>query len=61
MNLPNYANAGSMRFAIDHPFNAEIGEVISLMDEDPAVKEIVFPYEIHACRSFPGDSIPEEK
>jgi hypothetical protein len=39
-------------------FNAEIGEAISLMDEDPAVKEGIFSYEIHACRSFPGDSLP---
>ena len=40
-------------------FNAEIDEVKSIMDEDPAVKEGVFVYEIHACRSFPGDSLPE--
>jgi hypothetical protein len=42
-------------------FNAEISGVISLMDEDPAVKQDFFSYEIHACRSFPGDSLPEEK
>ena len=40
-------------------FNADIDEVKSIMDEDPAVKEGVFVYEIHACRSFPGDSLPE--
>lgn len=40
-------------------FNAEIDEVKSIMDEDPAVKEGIFVYEIHACRSFPGDSLPE--
>ena len=40
-------------------FNAGIDEVKSIMDEDPAVKEGVFVYEIHACRSFPGDSLPE--
>jgi hypothetical protein len=40
-------------------FNANIVEVKSIMDEDPAVKEGVFVYEIHACRSFPGDSLPE--
>lgn len=40
-------------------FNADIDEVKSIMDEDPAVKEGVLVYEIHACRSFPGDSLPE--
>jgi hypothetical protein len=40
-------------------FNADIDEVKSIMDEDPAVKEGVFVYEIHAYRSFPGDSLPE--
>ena len=39
-------------------FNANIDEV-RIMDEDPAVKEGVFVYEIHACRSFPGDCLPE--
>jgi hypothetical protein len=28
------------------------------MDEDPAVKAGVFVYEVHPCRSFPGDSLP---
>lgn len=41
--------------------NAEISEVLSQMDEDPAEKEGVFSYEIHSCRSFPGDSLLEEK
>ena len=40
-------------------FNADIDVVKLIMDEDPAVKEGVFVYEIHACRSFPGDSLPE--
>jgi hypothetical protein len=40
-------------------FNADIEEVKSIMNEDPGVKEGVFIYEIHACRSFPGDSLPE--
>ena len=39
-------------------FNAGIDEVKLLMDEDPGVKEGVFVYEIHACRSFPGDRLP---
>lgn len=29
-----------------------------IMDEDPAVKEGVFLYEILPVRSFPGDSLP---
>jgi len=28
------------------------------MDEDPAVKEGIFTYELHPCRSFPGDCLP---
>jgi len=39
-------------------FNASIEEVRKIMDEDPAVKEGVFVYEIHDCRSFPGDCLP---
>ncbi|MCX6668719.1 MAG: hypothetical protein NTV25_02800 [Methanothrix sp.] len=40
-------------------FNANFDEAKSIMDEDPGVKEGVFVYEIHACRSFPGDCLPE--
>lgn len=39
-------------------FNASIEEVQKIMDEDPGVKTGVFVYEIHPCRSFPGDSLP---
>jgi hypothetical protein len=39
-------------------FNATVEEVKKIMDEDPGVKAGVFDYEIHACRSFPGDSLP---
>ena len=39
-------------------FNAPIEEVQKIMDEDPGVKVGVFVYELHPCRSFPGDSLP---
>jgi hypothetical protein len=39
-------------------FNTGISEVKKIMEDDPGVKEGVFVYEIHACRSFPGDSLP---
>ena len=39
-------------------FNADVEEVKKIMDEDPGVKAGVFVYEIHASRSFPGDSLP---
>lgn len=39
-------------------FNAPIEEVKKIMDEDPGVKAGVFVYELHGCRSFPGDSLP---
>jgi hypothetical protein len=42
-------------------FNANIHEAKSIMDQDPAVKEGIFVYEIHPCRSFPGDRLPEEE
>jgi hypothetical protein len=42
-------------------FNATVEEVKKIMDEDPAVQAGVLIYETHACRSFPGDSLPKEK
>jgi hypothetical protein len=39
-------------------FNAGIDRVRAIMDEDPGVREGVFVYEIHPCRSFPGDCLP---
>jgi uncharacterized protein YciI len=39
-------------------FNASVEEVQKIMDEDPGVQAGVFVYEIHASRSFPGDSLP---
>jgi len=40
-------------------FNAPVEEVQKIMDEDPGVKAGVFVYEVHACRSFPGASLPK--
>jgi hypothetical protein len=40
-------------------FNGTVEEIRKIMDEDPGVKADVFVYEVHACRSFPGDSLPE--
>jgi hypothetical protein len=40
-------------------FNASVDAVKKIMDEDPGIKAGVFLYEIDACRSFPGDSLPE--
>ena len=41
-------------------FNVSPAEVKKIMDEDPGVKAGIFVYEIHACRSFPGDSLAQE-
>ncbi|HEY0755646.1 MAG TPA: YciI family protein [Ktedonobacteraceae bacterium] len=41
-------------------FNASPEEVKQIMDEDPGVKAGVFVYEIHPCRGFPGDSLPQK-
>src|SRR5258708_35520088 len=40
-------------------FNAPVEEVKKIMDEDPGVKAGVIVYEMHACRSFPGASLPK--
>jgi len=42
-------------------FNANIEETKSIMDQDPALKEGIFVYEAHPCRSLPGDCLPEEE
>jgi hypothetical protein len=39
-------------------FTADAGKVRSIMDEDPGVKSGIFVFEIHTCRSFPGDCLP---
>ncbi len=39
-------------------FNATVEETKKIMDEDPGVQAGVFVYELHACRSFPGDCLP---
>ena len=39
-------------------FNASVDEVKKMMDEDPAIKEGIFTYELHASRGFPGDMLP---
>jgi hypothetical protein len=40
-------------------FNASPEETKKIMDDDPGVQAGVFVYEVHPCRSFPGDSLPE--
>jgi len=40
-------------------FNADVEEVVKIMDDDPGVQAGVFVYEVHATRSFPGDSLPQ--
>ncbi|KIL40017.1 hypothetical protein SD70_16535 [Gordoniibacillus kamchatkensis] len=40
-------------------FNAPEEEVKTIMDADPGVQAGIFTYEIHPCRSFPGDRLPE--
>ncbi len=40
-------------------FNANVEETGKIMDEDPGVKAGIFVYELHSCRSFPGDCLPQ--
>src|SRR5262245_15953897 len=39
-------------------FDADVDEVRQIMDADPGVQAQVFTYEVHPCRSFPGDALP---
>ena len=38
--------------------NTSLAEAKRLMQEDPAVQAGIFIFEVHPCRSFPGDSLP---
>jgi hypothetical protein len=39
-------------------FNTDVHEAKKIMDEDPGVEKKIFVYELHPCRSFPGDQLP---
>ena len=39
-------------------FNGTVEETKNIMDADPGVQAGIFIYEVHPCRSFPGDSLP---
>jgi hypothetical protein len=39
-------------------FNLDPERTRAVMDDDPAVRAGVFVYEVHPCRSFPGDALP---
>jgi hypothetical protein len=39
-------------------FNAGVERVRRIMDGDPGVQAGIFTYEVHPCRSFPGDCLP---
>lgn len=40
-------------------FTTSVEETRKIMDEDPGVQAGVFVYELHACRGFPGASLPK--
>lgn len=39
-------------------FVTDLDETRRLMDADPAIQAGIFRYELHPCRSFPGDALP---
>jgi hypothetical protein len=39
-------------------FNLDLDQTREVMDGDPGVRAGVFVYEMHSCRSFPGDALP---
>ena len=40
-------------------FNTTVEDATKIMEQDPGVQTGVFIYELHPCRSFPGDRLPE--
>ncbi len=38
-------------------FAASPEETATIMDADPGVRAGIFTYEVHPCRSFPGDAL----
>lgn len=40
-------------------FTTDLEETKRIMDGDPGVKAGIFVYEVHVCRSFPGDALPK--
>jgi len=39
-------------------FATDLQETTRIMDGDPGVQAGIFLYEVHSCRSFPGDALP---
>jgi hypothetical protein len=39
-------------------FNLDAEQTAKVMADDPGVRAGVFVYEVHPCRSFPGDALP---
>ena len=39
-------------------FTRTVDETVAIMNDDPGVQSGVFTFEVHACRGFPGDSLP---
>jgi hypothetical protein len=40
-------------------FNLDPEQTRAVMDDDPGVEAGIFTYEVHLCRSFPGDALPD--
>jgi hypothetical protein len=40
-------------------FAATVDATTAIMNDDPGVAAGVFTYEVHPCRGFPGDSLPD--
>lgn len=39
-------------------FNTDSDEARAIMIDDPGVRAGIFTFEVHACRGFPGSSLP---
>ena len=39
-------------------FNTDVAKATEIMNEDPAVKEGIFSFEVLPVRNFPGDTLP---
>jgi hypothetical protein len=40
-------------------FDADTTRTREIMDGDPGVRAGVFVYDVHTCRGFPGDTLPD--
>jgi hypothetical protein len=56
--MPIVCPVGDEKIAGIAIFNTDPDEARVIMADDPGVRAGIFTVEVHACRAFPGDSLP---